>query len=89
MKDLSRKHHRTLERVFAHPPTANLREKQLDALLEALGMEVRYGKSDRIIVRIGDATIVHHADKGSMVDKAHIARVREALRAAGIEPGKK
>lgn len=91
MPELSRHHQRTLETIWVHPITRNLRLTEVEALLEALGAELQR-QGPRLEVRFPDGPVswilsgsgsLHQGD----LDPEAITRLRHLLQAAGVTPG--
>ena len=81
---LSRKHQRTLNAVFA--VQANIRFKDIENLVKALGGEVTERQGSRIRLRIGDVRAVFHKPHPQPeTGKSTVRDARDFLIAAGIE----
>jgi len=82
---LSNHHRSTLEKLFAHPPSANVEWRQVLSLLEAVGTVSEHGKG-KIKVTIGPESEVfevpHHKDISLQV----VADLRRMLAEAGFDP---
>jgi len=90
MPELSRHHQRTLDSIWVHPITHNLRLAEAEALLEALGAELRRD-GGRLEVRFPDGPVswIHSGGGGLRqgdLDAEAITRLRHLLQAAGITP---
>jgi hypothetical protein len=78
-------HRATLERVFAHPASANIEWRQVRSLLEALGA-VAEEHNGKLKVTLGDETEVLQPPRGKDVDAQMIVDLRRMLTRAGIAP---
>jgi hypothetical protein len=83
MADVNANHRRTLERIFAHPESANLEWRQVRSLLEAVGT-VSDRHDGKVEITVGDETMVLEPPHGKDVDKDTIVDLRHLLSRAGI-----
>lgn len=84
---MKRKHHRTLELIFARPASANVRWTDIEALFEELGGQLVEREGSRVLVRLfNDRRVFHrpHPDPGT--DKGAVEAVRKWLEANGVKP---
>jgi hypothetical protein len=90
MPSLSRHHQRTLETIWVHPITHNLRLAEVESLLEALGAELsRQGGRLEVRFAQGPVSWIHSGGGGLRsgdLDADAIERLRHLLHAAGISP---
>ena len=90
MTELSRHHQRTLELLWVHPITRNLRLGQVEALLHALGAELqRQGQHLTIRFDHGPCGWIHAGGGGQRqgdLDAEAILRLRHLLSEAGVTP---
>ena len=57
---MTRKHRKTLELIFAHPPSVKVKWRDIEALLRALGAEVAEREGSRVGVRLfGERRVFH------------------------------
>jgi hypothetical protein len=85
---LSRRHRRTLEKIFEEPRRADVEWRQVLALLGALGAEVSEGRGSRVrIVLNGVRAVFHKPHPRKEMDKGSLGSMERFLIAAGIEPG--
>lgn len=88
--DLSKKHRRTLDRIFSHPVPSGLTWREIEGLLRALGCTVAQASGSRFRITLpSGATLVQHVTHGSgsgAQDKGSVATVRDWLKANGIRP---
>lgn len=84
---MNRKHSRTLEAVFAHPVGANIKWRDIEGLLLALGAEIEEGSGSRIHVLLNGAPATFHRPHPRPdTDKGAVSDVRDYLTARGIRP---
>ena len=85
---LSRRHRRTLGKIFEERRRADVEWRQVLALLGALGAEVSEGRGSRVrIVLNGVRAVFHKPHPGKEMDKGSLGSMERFLIAAGIEPG--
>ncbi len=84
---MNSKHRKTLEALFAKPTTADLKFSAIEALVVALGGEVKEGEGSRVALRLGDAVKhAHRPHPGKEARKYQIEEIRAWLAALGIRP---
>lgn len=84
---MNRKHRKTLEALFAHPVSANIKWRQIEGLLKALGAEIEEGEGSRIHVLLnGGAATFHRPHPRPDTDKGAVSDVRDFLAARGVRP---
>ena len=84
---LSRRHRRTLERLFTHPAPANIRWRDVEALVRALGGEVLQREGSRVAFVLNDVVAVMHTPHpGHEATRPMVRSVRRFLTNAGIAP---
>ncbi len=81
------KHRKTLQLIFKRPVSANIKWKDIEALLAELGAIFEEGEGSRIGVRLfGERKVFHRPHPTPNADKGAAANVREWLKANGVEP---
>ncbi|WP_417424873.1 type II toxin-antitoxin system HicA family toxin [Hoeflea sp.] len=84
---LSRKHHATLEAVFADPVRAGIPWRDIEALFIAAGGEVSEGQGSRVRVALnGVRAVFHRPHPQKETDKGAVKSVRRFLIEAEIRP---
>ena len=84
---MKRKHQRTLEAIFAHPTSANLQWRDLEALFRDLGSQVLEREGSRVAVVLFDEVKVFHRPHPSPnTDKGAVVSVRKWLEQHGVMP---
>ena len=83
----SRKHQRTLTKIFEEPTRNDVRWADIEALLRALGAELSEERGARVRVALGDVKAVFHRPHPRPdTDRGALRSVRRFLDAAGIGP---
>jgi len=84
---MNSRHQRTLQRIFAEPTPADLRWRDVEAVLRAAGAEVSEGAGSRVRVALSGARAVfHRPHPGPETRRGLVRAVRDFLAAAGIKP---
>lgn len=84
---LSSRHRKTLDAVFATPVRSDVVWSDVEALLGALGAEVSEGKGSRVRVYLrGVRAVFHRPHPRKETDKGALRSVRRFLVEAGMEP---
>lgn len=84
---MKRKHQVTLERIFARPVSGNVKWRDVEALLEALGAEIAEAEGSRItVVLFGTVRVFHRPHPRPDTDKGALASVRRWLEDNGVIP---
>ena len=84
---MNRKNQRTLETLFAHPTSANLSWKDVEALLRELGAEISEREGSRVaVVLFGEVRVFHRPHPSPHTDKGAVAAVRKWLEQHGVVP---
>ena len=82
---LEHRHRDTLEKLFAHPTSANIEWREVLSLLEATGATVdEHGR--KVEVKLGDQLAFLEVPHGKDVDRQLIVDVRRLLTGAGFGP---
>lgn len=84
---MKRRHQRTLELLFAHPTSANVQWRDIEALFTELGAEVSEREGSRVAVVLFDEVRVFHRPHPSPdTDKGAVASIRKWLEQHGVLP---
>jgi hypothetical protein len=84
---MNAKHRKTLEKLFAQPPSATIRWRDIESMLLALGAEMTEGRGSRLRFTLNERTIFVHRPHPAPDTKPYVVRnIREFLKDAGIEP---
>lgn len=82
---MSHAHRRTLQRLFAHPVSANIPLSEVEAALREVGAEVGQTGHGRIAVALGGRHVTLHASE-RMLGKDEVVALRHLVGAAGLAP---
>ncbi len=81
------KHKKTLAAIFAEPVRANVKWRDVEALLKAKGAEISEGDGSRVRVFLnGVRAVFHRPHPQPDTDKGALKSVRRFLSEAGITP---
>ena len=84
---MNARHLATLRRIFAEPTPANLRWRDIEALLRAAGADIREGAGSRVRVALnGIRAVFHRPHPRPDANRGAVRAVRDFLAAAGVEP---
>jgi len=84
---MKRKHQRTIQLVFAHPTSANIRWSDIEALFVELGASVSEREGSRVLVRLFDERrVFHRPHPEPTTDKGAVAAIRKWLEENGVQP---
>ncbi len=81
------KHRQTLAAIFAKPTRANIRFTDIEALVKALGGEVREGDGSRVVLELsGKREYGHRPHPGKEAKKYMVEKIREWLTDLEVMP---
>lgn len=84
---MQRKHLKTLQAIFAHPASANLKWADAVSLMNALGAEVLEREGSRVaFILDGKVNVQHRPHPSPNMDKGAVADLRDFLKICGIKP---
>jgi len=84
---MKKKHHATLQLIFARPVNGSIKWAEIEALFVALGAEVKEREGSRVSVFLFDEIRVFHRPHPSPdVDKGAVASIRKWLEQNGVNP---
>jgi hypothetical protein len=84
---MKRTHQRTLELIFAHPTSANVQWRDIEALFNGLGAKVFEREGSRVaIILFGEVRVFHRPHPSPDTDKGAVSSVRKWLEQHGIRP---
>jgi len=84
---MKRKHQKTLERIFSHPVSANIRWTDIEALFSALGAELIEREGSRIEVFLfKEVRVYHRPHPRPDTDKGAVASIRKWLNENEVLP---
>ncbi|MBS3953589.1 MAG: type II toxin-antitoxin system HicA family toxin [Methylomicrobium sp.] len=81
------KHRRTLEAIFTTPTRAGIVFSDIEALLIAIGGEVREGEGSRVALELkGSRRYLHRPHPGKEAKKYQVEELREWLKYLEVMP---
>lgn len=84
---MQKKHQKTLQAIFKNPISANIKFKDIEGLLNALGAEISEREGSRIaIVLDGQVKVFHRPHPSPNTDKGAVMSVRKWLDTLGYAP---
>lgn len=84
---MKKPHRRTLELIFARPVSGNVKWRDVESLLRALGARIEEAEGSRVTVYLFDVVRVFHRPHPSPdTDKGAIASLRKWLEDNGVTP---
>ena len=84
---MKRKYRKIIEQLFLHPPCANLKWKDIEALFKELGAEITEREGSRVGVRLfGERRVFHRPHPSPDTDKGAVASIRKWLEENGVKP---
>ena len=83
---MANKHRKTLELIFAHPPSAKVKWGDVEALFRELGAEVTEREGSRVGVRLfGERRVFHRPHPSPDADKGAVVSIRKWLEKNGVK----
>jgi hypothetical protein len=84
---MKRKHQKILEAIFAHPVSANVQWRDIEALLADLGAVISEREGSRVaIVLFGEVRIFHRPHPSPNADKGALVSIRKWLSDNEVSP---
>lgn len=84
---MKRKHVTTLQAIFAHPPSGNVRWRDIEALFVEPGAQIEEAEGSRITVELfGVVRVFHRPHPRPDTDKGAVASIRKWLEDNGVTP---
>jgi len=84
---LSRRHRKTLGRIFEEPRRADVEWKRVEVLLLALGAEISEGRGSRVRIVLNEVRAVfHRPHPRKEMGKGSLGSMERFLTSAGIGP---
>jgi Lhr-like helicase len=84
---MKRKHQKTVELLFMHPPSANLKWSDIKGLFKELGGEISEREGSRVGIRLfGERRVLHRPPPSPNTDKGAVASIRKWLEENGVRP---
>lgn len=84
---VKRSHRRTLESIFAHPPSANIAWRDIEALFVGLGAAVSEREGSRVAVFLfNEVRVFQRPHPSPKTDKGAVSSVRRWFEQHGVKP---
>jgi len=84
---MTRKHLKTLEAIFTHPPSAKVKWRAIESLFRELGAEVTKREGPRVGVRLfGERRMFHRPHPLPDADKGVVTSIRKWFEKNGVKP---
>jgi hypothetical protein len=84
---MKRKHEKTLEALFGHPVSGNIRWRDIEGLFKDLGAKVSEREGSRVGVELfGEIRVFHRPHPSPDTDKGAVASIRHWLEDHGVKP---
>lgn len=84
---MKRKHQKTLDAIFAHPVSANIQWRDIEALFAELGAEITEREGSRVaVVLFKEVRVFHRPHPSPNTDKGAMASIRKWLEQHGVKP---
>lgn len=84
---MKRKHQKTLDALFAHPTSANVQWRHVEALFRELGAQVSEREGSRVaVVLFNEVRVFHRPHPSPNTDKGAVASVRRWFEQHGVSP---
>ena len=84
---MKRKHLKTVELIFHHPVSGNIKWKEIESLLLSLGAETVEREGSRLeIYLFGVVKIFHRPHPSPDTDKGAVGSIRKWLEENGVTP---
>lgn len=81
------RHVRTLELIFARPPSGSVKWQAIEALFAELGAQIDEREGSRVLVRLfGERRVFHRPHPSPDTDKGALESVRKWLETHGVKP---
>jgi hypothetical protein len=84
---MRRKHHSTLEKIYARPVRGSVRWNDVEHLLRDLGGKISEREGSRVgVVLFGEVRVFHRPHPSPEMDKGAIETIRKWLESHGVKP---
>jgi len=84
---MKRQHQRTLERIFSHPVSANIKWQDIEALFNFLGAELIEREGSRVEVFLfNEVRVYHRLHPRPNTEKGAIASIKKWLKENEVLP---
>jgi hypothetical protein len=84
---LNSQQHKTLDEIYERPTRANIRWRDVSALMKALGTEITEGRGSRVRFALnGVRAVFHKPHPRPELVKGAVEALRDFLTEAGVDP---
>ena len=84
---MKRKSQRTLDAIFAHPTSANVKWRDIEGVFRELGAEISEREGSRIaVVLFKEVRVFHRPHPAPDTDKGAVASIRKWFEQHGVTP---
>ena len=84
---MPRRHAKTLEAIFRHPPSGTIRWVAIEALFLEMGARIQEREGSRVaIILFGEVQVFHRPHPAPDTDKGAVASIRRWLHGHGVKP---
>ena len=84
---MKRQSQRTLEAIFAHPISANIKWRDIEGVFKELGAEINEREGSRVaVVLFNEVRVFHRPHPSPNADKGAVASIRKWLEQHGVTP---
>ena len=84
---MNHRHRKVLHAIFAHPVSANIDPKAVEAVFVELGGEVSHNGSGRLAVKLNGQAHAFHNTQHSL-SKDEVVAIRHFLTHSGVDPAR-
>ncbi len=83
---MKRKHAKTIDSIFAHPTSANIHWRDIEALFKSLGADIEEREGSRVaVILYGEVQVYHRPHPEPTTDKGAVVSVRNWLASHGVK----
>ena len=84
---MKRKHHKTLELIFARPVSGSIKWSDIESLFKGLGAKMSEREGSRVGVKLfGEIQVFHRPHPTPDTDKGAVSSIRKWLEKNGVKP---
>lgn len=84
---MKRQSQRTVEAIFAHPISANIKWRDIEGVFKELGAEINEREGSRVaVVLFNEVRVFHRPHPSPNADKGAVASIRKWFDQHGVTP---